>query len=100
MNTAETSRFQGAPEAVAVAEHEKTRRIRIGGRRRHGNVFQHDACRGGEEGLLLFSPGNERGPAEGLQHAETFAQRFGKVRKKHRSEERRVGKDGKTRWWR
>src|SRR2546429_3787628 len=86
MNIAETSRFQRAAEAVAVAEHEKTRRIGIGGRRRHENVFQDDACRGGEEGLVLFSPGNERGPAEGLQHAEAFAQRFGKVGKKHDAE--------------
>jgi len=86
MDIAETSRFQCAPEAVALAEHEETRRIRIGGRRRHGNVLQDDACRGAEEGLLFLAPSDERGATAGLEHAVAFAERSGEIGKKHDAE--------------
>src|SRR5258708_30191739 len=86
MDAAETGGFQRAPQPVALAEHEEARAIGIGWRRRHRNVFQNDACGGGEEGLLFLAPGDKRGATAGLEHAETFAERFGEIGKKHDAE--------------
>src|SRR5713226_339388 len=86
MDVAEAGRFQRAPQPVALAEHKETWAIRIGWRWRYGNVFQNDPCRSGEEGLLFLAPGDERGAPAGFEHAETFAQSFGEVRKKHNTE--------------
>src|SRR6266849_8321584 len=86
MDVAEAGGFQRAPQPVALAKHEETRAIGIGWRRRHRNVFQNDAGRRCKEGLLFLAPGDEGGAAAGLEHPETFAERFGQIGKKHDAE--------------
>src|SRR5207244_13648263 len=81
-----------------LAEQEETRAIGIGWRGRHGTVFEYESRRGRKEGLLFLAPGHERGAPAGLQHTQTFAERFGQVRKKHDAEAARenvVGFTGK-----
>src|SRR5260370_11730398 len=86
MNIAEAGSLQCAAEPVALSEHEETRAGGMWGRGRHRHVFQNNPCRGGEEGLLFLAPGHERRAPTGLQDAETFAECFGQVRKKHNAE--------------
>src|SRR5260370_10621607 len=65
MDVGETGGLEGAAKAAALATHEHTRAIRIGRRRRHGNVFEQDPRSGGEERLLFLSPGDKRGATAG-----------------------------------
>src|SRR5207253_5164150 len=86
MDITEASRFQRAPQTVALAEHEEAWAIGIGRRRWHRDVLQNNACRSGEERLFFLAPGDEHGAPAGLQHAKAFLERFGEVRKKHHAE--------------
>src|SRR6266702_1868117 len=58
--------LEGAAKAVALAKHEHTRAVRIGRRRRHGNMFEQNPRRGGEERLLFLSPGHKCGATAGF----------------------------------
>src|SRR5260370_1661925 len=49
-------------------------------------MFQKNSRGGGEEGLLLLSPGEQCGAGAWLQNAKTFAQGFGEIREKHDAE--------------
>ncbi len=49
-------------------------------------MLHQDTCSGREERLLFLAPGDKCGAAAGLQHAKTFAESFGEVRKEHGAE--------------